>query len=65
MHCYGRSKGFTPENMSWGLYAIKTIEEKLQIRLPEDEAGFIALHFLNAEYGTDIRDAVKVSESWS
>lgn len=41
------------------MYAVKTIEEKLRIRLPEDEAGFIALHFLNAEYGTDIRDAVK------
>ena len=27
--------------------------------MPEDEAGFIALHFVNAEYGTDIRDAVK------
>ena len=27
--------------------------------MPEDEAGFIALHFVNAEYGTDIRDAVR------
>ena len=26
--------------------------------MPEDEAGFIALHFVNAEYGTDIRDAL-------
>lgn len=45
-----------------GMYAVKTIEEKLRIRLPEDEAGFIALHFLNAEYGTDIRCS-EVSES--
>lgn len=35
------------------------IHDRLGILLPEDEAGFIALHFVNAEYGTDIRDAVK------
>lgn len=52
-------KRFYSREYELGMYAIKTIEEKLQIRLPEDEAGFIALHFLNAEYGTDIRDAVK------
>ena len=52
-------KRFYSREYELGMYAIKTIEEKLQIRLPEDEAGFIALHFLNAEYGTDIRDAAK------
>ena len=35
------------------------IEEMTGYRISDDEAGFIALHFLNAEYGTDIRDAVK------
>ena len=34
------------------------IEKRLGVALPEDEAGFIALHFVNAEYGTDIRDAL-------
>ena len=52
-------KRFYSREYELGMYAVKTIEEKLRIRLPEDEAGFIALHFLNAEYGTDIRDAVK------
>lgn len=52
-------KRFYSREYELGMYAVKTIEEKLRLRLPEDEAGFIALHFLNAEYGTDIRDAVK------
>ena len=42
-----------------GEYALRLFAERLDIHFPEDEAGFIALHFLNAEYGTDIRDAVK------
>ena len=37
-----------------GQYALQMIRERLQVDLPEDEAGFIALHFINAEYGTDI-----------
>ena len=39
--------------------AIKVISEQFGIELPEDEAGFIALQFVNAGYGTQIRDAVK------
>ena len=42
-----------------GMYAVKMMREKLCIALPEDEAGFIALHFVNAEYGTELRDALK------
>ena len=34
-------------------------ENHIVYEMPEDEAGFIALHFVNAEYGTDIRDAVR------
>lgn len=32
------------------LWAVDYINEKLWIELPEDEAGFIALHFVNAGY---------------
>lgn len=32
------------------LWAVDYINEKLEIELPEDEAGFIALHFVNAGY---------------
>lgn len=32
------------------LWAVEYINEKLDVELPEDEAGFIALHFVNAGY---------------
>lgn len=32
------------------LWAVDYINEKLDVELPEDEAGFIALHFVNAGY---------------
>ena len=50
---------FYPQEYELGEYAVKLIGERLGIFLPEDEAGFIALHFVNAEYGTDIQDAVR------
>lgn len=52
-------KRFYPQEFQLGIYALELLQDRLDILLPEDEAGFIALHFVNAEYGTDIRDAVK------
>ena len=52
-------KRLYPQEFQLGIYALELIQDRLDILLPEDEAGFIALHFVNAEYGTDIRDAVK------
>lgn len=52
-------KRFYPQEFQLGIYALELIHDRLGILLPEDKAGFIALHFVNAEYGTDIRDAVK------
>lgn len=52
-------KRFYPQEFQLGIYALELIQDRLDILLPEDEAGFNALHFVNAEYGTDIRDAVK------
>ena len=51
-------KRFYPQEFRLGQYAVELIEKRLGVALPEDEAGFIALHFVNAEYGTDIRDAL-------
>lgn len=48
---------FYAQEFELGKYAVDLIKERLDIDLPEDEAGFIAMHFVNAEYGTDIRDA--------
>ena len=52
-------KNFYEIEYDIGLRALELIKNKFHIQLPNDEAGFIALHFVNAEYGTDIRDAVK------
>lgn len=42
-------KRFYPEEFLVGLNALDMIEERFNVRLPEDEAGFIALHLVNAE----------------
>ena len=52
-------KRFYPHEFDLGSYALKLIKERLGVELPEDEAGFIALHFVNAEYGTNIKDAFR------
>lgn len=38
------------EEFKVSLWAIEHINKKLGVELPEDEAGFIALHFVNAGY---------------
>lgn len=40
---------FYREEFGIGLWALDLIEEKCKVRLPEDEAGFIALHLANAQ----------------
>ncbi|MBS6645926.1 MAG: PRD domain-containing protein [Clostridiaceae bacterium] len=40
---------FYKDEYQVGLWALDRIEENLKIRLPEDEAGFIALHLANAQ----------------
>lgn len=42
-------KRFYPDEFNIGVYALNVIEEILKIRLPEDEAGFMALHIVNAD----------------
>lgn len=42
-------KRFYEQEYEMGIAALKMINEKLKIDLPEDEAGFIALHIVNAE----------------
>lgn len=40
---------FYPDEYKFGLTALDLIEEEFAIRLPDDEAGFIALHIVNAD----------------
>ena len=42
-------KRFYKDEFYIGLKALDMIEEEIKVRLPEDEAGFIALHFVNAQ----------------
>ena len=43
------------------LWAVDYINKKVNIELPEDEAGFIALHFVNAQDSEGKNDGFKIS----
>ena len=45
-------KAFYKEEYLIGEYAVALIERKVGVRLPVDEAGFIAMHIVNAELNT-------------
>lgn len=45
-----------------GEYALRLVGERLDIHFSEDEAGFIALHFLNAEYDKDIKEIYTITD---
>lgn len=44
-----------------GEYAVNLIEKRLNVKMTEDEAANIALHIVNAEYNTDMKDAMKIT----
>lgn len=45
---------FYKEEYQIGLWALEQIQEKFKVRLPEDEAGFIALHLANAQMDQEV-----------
>jgi len=47
-------KRFYKDEFHIGLKALALIEEQFKVRLPDDEAGFIALHIVNAQLDEDI-----------
>ena len=47
-------KEFYRNEYQIGQYAIELLNEKIKTDFTEDEAGFIALHIVNAEYNTSI-----------
>lgn len=51
-------KRFYKDEFVIGRRALVMIEEELKVRLPEDEAGFIALHVVNAQMDQD-ENAIK------
>ncbi len=55
-------KRFYPEEYAIGLYALDVIKSKLKVDLPIDEAGFIALHIVNAELDMKMSDMMHITE---
>lgn len=55
-------KNFYPNEFAIGQYALEMVEDRLGVALSEDEAGFVALHIVNAELDTDMSDMVKITE---
>ena len=55
-------KNFYPSEYAQGELAIAIVKEKLGVELSEDEAGFIALHFVNAELETGMSDMLNITK---
>ena len=55
------TKKFYHQEYLMGKYAVDLLNEKLGTEFTEDEAGFIALHFVNAEYNTKINDTFEMT----
>lgn len=53
-------KKFYPDEFRLGEDALEIIEKETGIRLTEDEAGFMAMHIVNAQYGTSSRDSQRM-----
>jgi len=54
---------FYKQEFSIGLKALDMIEKRFNVRLPEDEAGFIALHLVNAEMDEEnIQDMYQITK---
>lgn len=47
---------FNPDEFQVGLYALNLVREKCGMNLPEDEAGNIAFHFINAQFNHPYND---------
>lgn len=54
---------FYPGEYAAGMEALRIIEKRLDLQMPEDEAGFIALHFVNAtSEGQSMADTRQMTE---
>ncbi|WP_340029304.1 PRD domain-containing protein [Paenibacillus sp. FSL H7-0940] len=55
-------KAFYANEYRVALKALDMINQEFNITLPEDEAGFIALHIVNAELGSEMEDTMKMTQ---
>lgn len=53
-------KHFYPDEFRIGEKALEMINKKLGISLPEDEAGFLAIHFINAEMDENFDNTLEI-----
>lgn len=54
-------KKFYPHEYEMGKYAIDLLGKKLEMEFPDDEAGFIAVHFVNAEYDANTDETLAMT----
>ncbi|KGT92759.1 BglG family transcription antiterminator LicT [Enterobacter cancerogenus] len=55
-------KTLYPKEFAIGMEALALINKRLGVVLPDDEAGFIALHLVNAQLGSDLADVSHVTQ---
>ncbi|MBP1906907.1 beta-glucoside operon transcriptional antiterminator [Paenibacillus sp. 4624] len=55
-------KRFYADEFQIGLKALQFIKESFDIQFPEDEAGFLALHIVNAETPKETQDIYRVTK---
>lgn len=55
-------KKFYPKEFQIGQYALQLIKQRLDIELPEDEAGFITFHFINFQLNSTMPNMVKMTK---
>ncbi|PKG22748.1 BglG family transcription antiterminator LicT [Niallia nealsonii] len=55
-------KRFYKEEFSIGMKALQLIEERLGILFPEDEAGFIAMHLVNADLNQEMPNIANITK---
>lgn len=53
---------YYPDEYAAGLEAAKLVQETLGLPFAEDEAAFLALHFVNAELGVELGQVYEVTE---
>ncbi len=54
-------KLFYPKEYLVGKYALRLIREKTGLKMPDDEAASIALHLVNAEYGSQLSETYRMT----
>lgn len=55
-------KRIYPEEFKLGQYGVELINRTFDIELNEDEAGFIAMHFVNAQLNEEMHDVVNMTK---